>query len=382
MQLKNILPLAAAQAVASQSLTDVLAQNNSTLSTLGSLLAANPNIVSALTSASNITILAPNNDAFSTFLNSSSGSSMDPSAVAALLTYHVLNGTYYASNFTDAEGAVFAPTLLTNASYSNVTGGQRVEVMVQDGGVHVFSGLGFNSTVVTPNVNFTGGTIHVIDRVLTLPPTPADALVSSNLTALAGALTAADLVDTVSSLQDVTIFAPTNAAFDAIGAAVANLTTEQLAGILTYHVVQGVVGYSTALANGSLTTVNGANVTVTVGDDGAVWVNSARVVVADVLVANGVVHVIDNVLNPANSTAKPDDTAATTSNAPAFTATGTGTAGVPFTSGVPTPTSTAPVASGTQTTSPSGSGNAGVPVRTAAVGAAALFGGAAVLVNL
>jgi uncharacterized surface protein with fasciclin (FAS1) repeats len=132
----------------------------------------------------------------------------------------------------------------------------------------------------------------VIDRVLTIPPLDAATLVAENLTALAGALTAAKLVDTVSSLKDVTIFAPTNAAFDAIGAAVANLTTEQLSSILTYHVVQGVVGYSSALTNMSLPTVNGANLTLTVAD-GGVWVNGAKVVVPDVLVANGVVHIID-----------------------------------------------------------------------------------------
>jgi uncharacterized surface protein with fasciclin (FAS1) repeats len=150
MQLKTILPLAAAQVVASQSLSDVLAQNNGTLSTLSSLLGANPAIVSALSSATDITILAPSNDAFATFLNSTAGSPMDPGAVAALLTYHVLNGTYYASNFTAANGSLFVPTLLTNSSYSNVTGGQVVEALVVDGGVKIFSGEGFNSSVVTP----------------------------------------------------------------------------------------------------------------------------------------------------------------------------------------------------------------------------------------
>lgn len=68
---------------------------------------------------------------------------------------------------------------------------------------------------------------------------------------------------------------------------------EQLSSILTYHVVQGTVGYSTTLQNGAtITTVEGASVKVTIsGSD--VYINSAKVVVADVLVSNGVVHVID-----------------------------------------------------------------------------------------
>lgn len=72
------------------------------------------------------------------------------SAVAALLSYHVLKGTYYASNFTSAAAPLFVPTLLTNVSYTNVTGGQRVEAAVMDGKVNILSGAGVSSTVVTP----------------------------------------------------------------------------------------------------------------------------------------------------------------------------------------------------------------------------------------
>lgn len=91
----------------------------------------------------------------------------------------------------------------------------------------------------------------------------------------------------------MTIFAPTNDAFAAIANLVGNLTTEQLSTILTYHVVQGTVGYSTTLTNGAtLTTLEGGSVRVTI-DGSSIFINSAEVVLADVLVANGVVHVID-----------------------------------------------------------------------------------------
>ena len=52
---------------------------------------------------------------------------------------------------------------------------------------------------------------------------------------MAGALTKADLLDTVDSLSDVTIFAPNNSAFAAIGSALPNLSTSALASILQYH---------------------------------------------------------------------------------------------------------------------------------------------------
>lgn len=115
---------------------------------------------------------------------------------------------------------------------------------------------------------------------------------SLNLTSLAGALTSANLVSTVDGLKDVTIFAPSNAAFQAIGSALPNLSTADLSSILTYHVVQGTVGYSNILTNTTLKTVNGADVTISI-TNGSVFVNSAKVIVPNVLIAGGVVHVID-----------------------------------------------------------------------------------------
>jgi hypothetical protein len=112
------------------------------------------------------------------------------------------------------------------------------------------------------------------------------------VTALVGALTQANLASTVDSLHDVTIFAPSNAAFQAIGSAVGSLSTAQLASILEYHVINGTVGYSSLLTNETIKTVQGGSVTITI-EDGSVFVNSAKVIVPNVLVANGVVHVID-----------------------------------------------------------------------------------------
>lgn len=49
------------------------------------------------------------------------------SLITAVLSYHVLNGTYYAANVTDTPA--FIPTLLSNSSYENVTGAQVVEAV-------------------------------------------------------------------------------------------------------------------------------------------------------------------------------------------------------------------------------------------------------------
>jgi len=374
MQLKKLLPLALGAVASAQNLTDVLASQNASLSTLNSLLATNPTLVSALGNMSNITILAPNNDALSAFLNSTAGmaAATDPGAVTALLTYHVLNGTYNSSSFTNSSQ--FLPTMLTNATYANVTGGQRVEARLNGSSVDIFSGLLQQSTVVTADLNFTGGVVHIIDTVLTIPESDSATAAAANLTALTGALTQANLVNAVDSLRDVTIFAPSNAAIQAIGSVVGTLSTEQLTQILEYHVVNGTVGYATMLGNMSLTTLGGESVNITV-ENGTVFVNSARVIVPDVLVANGVVHVIDGVLNPNNTAATPDPTTTTVAFSGASSATT-----VPFTSGVSqsttlTATPTRPLSSS------SSSAIAVVGMPTGVMEMGALLGGAAMVLG-
>lgn len=376
MQLKKLLPAAALAASATAqtlNLTAALASQNASLSSLIGLLSTQSAIVSTLSALNNITILAPSNAALSAFLNSTAGAAAaaNPGAVANLLTYHVLNGSYPASAFTNSSQ--FIPTLLTNSSYANVTGGQRVEARLNGSTVDIYSGLLSRSTVTTANVNFTGGVIHIIDHVLTIPQSDSATAVAANLTSLAGALTQASLVNTVNSLKDVTIFAPSNAAFAAIGSALGNLTTAQLTSILTYHVVSGTVGYSTGLTNTTLTTVNGETLKITI-ENGAVYVNSARVVTPDVLVANGVVHVIDGVLNPNNTAAAPNPSTTSVAFSGASSV-----SNAPFTSGVTQSTTIGSTARPTTTSSSSGFAGQLQAVPTGAVGYGALFGGAALV---
>jgi uncharacterized surface protein with fasciclin (FAS1) repeats len=148
MQLKHLplLALAAVTTAQDNSLTGTLAANPD-LSNLTSLLSSIPGLVETLSGATNITIIAPSNDAITELLGSEAGAALaaDPGAVAALLTYHVVNGTYFASQIT--EMPAFVPTLLSNESYANVTGGQVVEAVATEESVYFFSGLLTNSTV-------------------------------------------------------------------------------------------------------------------------------------------------------------------------------------------------------------------------------------------
>lgn len=153
MQVKPILTLALASQTAARNLTEALASQNSSLSALNGLIMGDKSLVDAMNRVSNVTILAPDNDAIQKFLNSSPLGSIgrfDSGPLASLLNYHVLNGTYYASNITGGNGPLFIPTHLTNTSVTDVTGGQRVEAKAVNQNITFFSGLGLNSSVVTP----------------------------------------------------------------------------------------------------------------------------------------------------------------------------------------------------------------------------------------
>lgn len=124
-----------------------------------------------------------------------------------------------------------------------------------------------------------------------MPANVSYTLQQSNLTAAAGAVQIAGLNQTLDTAQNLTIFAPSNDAFNAVGSVLSNLTTQQLASSLQYHVVRG-LGYSSSLMNGTLQTLSGGSVNIT-SINGTVFVNNAKVTIPDILLKNGVLHVID-----------------------------------------------------------------------------------------
>ena len=177
------------------------------LSNLTQYVSLFPELLSTLGSATNITILAPSNEAFAKFLSGPSASTItnnDTTAIQAILQYHVLNGTYPASAITDTPA--FVPSLLNDPTYANVTGGQVVQAVRQSDSVVFYSGLLANSTVTTADTNFSGGVIHIIDTLLTVPTNISYTAQQAGLSAAAGALTRANLVEAVDTAMDITLF--------------------------------------------------------------------------------------------------------------------------------------------------------------------------------
>ncbi len=123
---------------------------------------------------------------------------------------------------------------------------------------------------------------------------------AGNFSTLVAAVTAADLVETLSGTGPFTVFAPTDEAFAALPAGVldALLLPENkavLAQILTYHVVSGTV-MAADVTDGDVATVEGSNIKLSTAN--GVTVNGANVVTADVMASNGVIHAIDAVILP------------------------------------------------------------------------------------
>lgn len=143
-KLLSVAALAAAASAQTMNLTAAL-MGSPDLANLTTLVSANPQLLGSLSMAKNITILAPSNEAFAKIESSLASSMTDAKAIQALLSYHVLNGTYSAAQI--MEMPAFVPTMLMDKMYSNVTGGQVVEGIKVGDNVTFFSGLLANSTV-------------------------------------------------------------------------------------------------------------------------------------------------------------------------------------------------------------------------------------------
>jgi uncharacterized surface protein with fasciclin (FAS1) repeats len=101
-------------------------------------------------------------------------------------------------------------------------------------------------------------------------------------------------VNQVLDLHDVTYFIPNSAAALAGATQLAqNSSAADLEATFQYYVVPGSINYSPMLKNGmSLKTQQGTNIQITI-QDGDMYINAAKVIISDLIVANGVVHVID-----------------------------------------------------------------------------------------
>lgn len=237
---------------------------------------------------SSLTVFAPTNAAFdnlATALNTNVAGLLALPNLADILKYHVLGTEVPSSAVTN--GAIVQPLSPTNTLKLTLTSTGMVYVN--------------QAKVTTADIAAENGVVHVLDAVVLPFETVVDVAIDNGFTSLTAAVVKAELLPALTNpLTKLTVFAPTNAAFDNLATALGTdlngvLAHPQLADILLYHVIGDEV-LSTELMNGAVPTLNGQDVTINLM--GGVMVNTSNVTLADLVVSNGVVHVIDAVLVP------------------------------------------------------------------------------------
>ena len=260
----------------------------------------------------NVTVFAPTNDAFAQlpapFNNAANISAItDQATINALqqiLRYHIIKGTLNATQLTNGNYQTLANAAMPNENL--ITVGRSIA-----NGVFVNG----NTQVVIPNVAATNGIIHAIDKVL-LPPSQdiaQIAITNGSFTALVAALKKAGLANIASQPGNLTVFAPTDAAFAQLPAPLNNAaniknitdpaTINLLRSVLRYHIVPARV-FSVDLREGlsAPTALANNNLTITLAGGAKVKGNGnttgSNIVAVNILGRNGVIHVIDSVLLP------------------------------------------------------------------------------------
>lgn len=284
--------------------------NSEFSSLVAALGAADGNLVSALQGDGPFTVLAPNNDAFTAFLDGAPLGGVDTAVLSQILLNHVISGAIKAEDLTN-QGAGYPKTLATGA------GGNSMSIYYNTSDGVKFNGI---SSVIQADVVGTNGIIHAVNTVIDIPTVVTFAAADPNFSTLVTALTEltpnTDFVSILSRTEagspvdginpDFTVFAPTNDAFAALDAIPGETVLTQ---VLLHHVIGEANIVSGNLNNPGDTTaatLQGDNLTITLPGSGDIiatitdgsGVSDIGIIAVDVQAGNGVIHVINKVMIP------------------------------------------------------------------------------------
>ena len=264
--------------------------------TLTSVIAA-AGLWDVLSGDGSFTLFAPSDTAFD-IMDSAVRDSIvgDSAALVRVLKHHLLD------------------TVLTNVSaidsaYFETLAGETVLIERDTtAGISYIDGVAISDAVLSAD-NTSNGIVYSIDTVLVpappaeIPETVVDIVVESEAhDTLEAAVVAAELVDTLSGEGPFTVFAPTDDAFGALDEGVVSDLladpTGALAEILKYHVVSGLYMAADLTDALQLKTLQGDSITIFILGGDVLIDGTAKVTAPDIESQNGVVHVIDQVLEP------------------------------------------------------------------------------------
>ncbi|XOV66394.1 MAG: fasciclin domain-containing protein [Fluviicola sp.] len=272
-----------------ETVADIAIDNN--FSTLVTAVATAELLPAVTDPFATLTVFAPDNAAFD---DAAAALGTDINGLLALpnlqdiLLYHVLGAEVDAASVQD--GGIVTALSTTNTIKTTVTGGGSVFIN--------------QAEVQLADLNADNGIVHTLNEVILPNETVVDAAIDNGFTTLTAAVIEAELLPALSDpYTEYTVFAPTDQAFDdyVAGAGITLndlLAAPNLADVLLYHTLGSEV-LSGDLMAGNVTTLEGNDVVVNL--TGGVFINDAEVTMADVDVDNGVVHVINRVLDPATA---------------------------------------------------------------------------------
>jgi len=259
-------------------------------------------LVDALKDPGMKTVFAPTNEAFQALLDSNTDwASLDDIPVETLqsvLLFHVLGSRVPSKDLSDT----YVNTLATGPN------SEPLSLQVETSGAIEFNG---SAKPVTVDIEASNGIVHIIDKVMLPPNAVTLALNNAGFSTLVAALTdtrhSTDFVAILSGTGPFTIFAPTNAAFQALldsntsWNSLGDIPIATLDAVLKYHVISGSNVQGDQLADGPVDAIGG---TITISGTTLVTSSEQEVPVIlgaatnDVQGTNGVIHAIGSVLLP------------------------------------------------------------------------------------
>lgn len=231
----------------------------------------------------------------------------NPSLYNKVFRFHALGGSRPSTVVTASVGGTLETVI-----------GESITVQVDGGTVTLEGGPDLSGETTTANITTvdlyaSNGIIHVIDSVLLPPLNIAEVATVAGLSSLVTAATDVELDGALTGPGPLTVFAPTNEAFAALGVDLTTIPTSTLSAVLAHHLVTGPLDDEGMVTEGQLLAADlsdgdelfTATGTLTVGvTDGMVTLtdgsgNTVNVIETDIRTLTGVVHLIDGVLIPA-----------------------------------------------------------------------------------
>jgi uncharacterized surface protein with fasciclin (FAS1) repeats len=301
-----------------RTILEIAVDNPNTSILEAAVLAADPSIAALLGGSDPLTVFAPTDAAFQDLLTALGVDAAtllaDTALLNAVLPYHVLATAVGEVRSPDAISVAQTPVpgnLVPTVNSENVA----LSLSNESGNDVLYVNT---SRVTAPDVIAANGVIHLIDKVL-LPPPSAKSDRTKTIATLVTELTAANpaeftvllaalqatpslLAAAADANSTLTVFAPTDAAFNALLADLGITAGDLLANpnlptILSQHILDAEVGSLTAYAsNGGMVETLAANFLNVDIANNALVIEGATVVEADIQASNGVIHVIDTVI--------------------------------------------------------------------------------------